>query len=189
MVGTCPSLTGSSVSKRGAFPNGDAFTLPSTTSVRAYTTRLAVLLGPNRRRNNFIYPITHCSARMTPTIITDEKRILGNFLTQKPLLATVKFTNAANMGHSSANEGPNPRPLCRGRKAVKFQVASPPGSLTCQPAQSLCQIGATLTARSPQCEQRNRRSSSPNASMSAAPHNLFELTYAGRRGIAVGRGL
>ena len=33
----------------------------------------------------------------------------------------------------------------------------------------ICQIGSTLTARSPQFEQRNRRSSSLNASMSAAP--------------------
>ena len=33
--------------------------------------------------------------------------------------------------------------------------------------QSMCQIGSMLTARSPQSEQRNRRSSSLNASMSA----------------------
>ena len=39
------------------------------------------------------------------------------------------------------------------------------------PVQSLCQIGSTLTARSPQSEHRSRQSSSLNPSISAAPCN------------------
>src|SRR3954453_20817866 len=42
----------------------------------------------------------------------------------------------------------------------------------CQPVQSVCQIGSMLPARSPQSEQRNRRSNSLNPSLSAAPDNL-----------------